>query len=87
MTLYDEVTATLAALDLDERDGAASALALAYAAAIDAMDDAERAKLVGTVGPGLLRCLESLGATPASRKAAPAHVSTGGTLAALRAVK
>lgn len=84
MTMRDEVEATLAALDLGPKDAAAAALALELAAAIDVLEGAERARLLGQLAPGLLRVLTALGATPEARGEKPAAVTTGGGLAALR---
>lgn len=87
MSLLADVEAALAAAEIDPRDVAAARLAREYAAAIDALDDESRPKLIGTIGPSLLKCLEALGLTPASRKDAPAAPPVTGALAALRSVK
>lgn len=48
----------------DDRDAGAVQLAITYAQLIDALVEP-----VEKVGPALLKCLESLGATPAARAA------------------
>jgi hypothetical protein len=64
--VHGAVVTTLAALDLDDEDVAAQALALSLASALDREDSGRtRAELAGK----LLATLESLGATPAARKA------------------
>jgi hypothetical protein len=80
--LITHVAATLDALDLQDSDDAAKALARKYAEVIDnsnghcrACDDPEcrrsntSAWSMRWLGPLLLQCLESLGATPAARSA------------------
>ena len=57
---------TLAALDLDEADQAAAALAWRLAETIDVEDSG---RTVSELAGKLLQVLESLGATPAARKA------------------
>lgn len=83
------VAATLDAIEPDGKDTAARKLAVKYAQVID--EAAEDPKLLAwamrNVGPLLLDCLESLGATPRARKTAggkPADAKPSG-LAALRA--
>lgn len=83
--LYPSVYATVMSLDIDRegKDGGAAKLALRYARLIDEASDAKQANVLRWLGPELLKVLESLGATPASRAAitkgakdkAPAHVS------------
>ena len=57
------VAQTIDALDLTEKDAGAVKLAMEYAQTIDA----GAADLLDKLGPKLLACLESLGATPAAR--------------------
>ena len=59
---------SLAALDLDGKDAAVVALARSYARVLDTSRDA--AWSARWIGPLYLACLESLQATPMSRKAA-----------------
>lgn len=65
MSLHDSVTASLEALELDPRDGAARDLAALYAREIDGDPDQ-----LDALGPKLLAVLESLGMTPRARTAA-----------------
>lgn len=69
--LRPAVDETVMALGLEDIDAAAVRLAESYADTIDAA--AGNAKLhswsIRWIGPELLKCLESLGATPAARKA------------------
>ncbi len=62
------VEASIAALELGDRDQAAAALALRYAEVMDNAKDPVWA--TRWIGPLLLRSLEELGATPKSRPAA-----------------
>jgi hypothetical protein len=70
-------------------DGAAVALALSYAARIDAAvasgDEVEATK-ASYLGPHLMNALRQLGGTPADRKALGGEEVVGGKLAHLRAV-
>ncbi len=59
------VDASVAALTLVPGDAAVAQLARAYARSIDVAQD--RPYVLEKLGPRLLRCLVSLGATPASR--------------------
>jgi hypothetical protein len=63
-TMSAAVAETVAALDLGSADAAAARLAAAYAESIDALSDEEWPRLIGQIGPSLLRCLEQLCATP-----------------------
>ena len=63
------VETSLAALNLGERYAAAAQLARRYAAVIDGASSPAAA--LRAVGPLLAKALAELGATPASRKAAP----------------
>jgi hypothetical protein len=83
--LVPAVEQTIAALKLGERDGAVGALALRYAASIDAA--ADPAAALRYLGPLLHKALESLGASPASRKGAAVRPerSAPSRLAQLRA--
>lgn len=78
--MQSAVAETLAALELGDDDAAARKLALAYAQTIDLSDghcrgcdddDCRRGETSGWamrwIGPLLLDCLESLGATPLGR--------------------
>lgn len=93
MTLREDVDASIAALSLTSADAGAAQLAREYAALIDSAigDDADRAWALRWIGPLLLDCLESLGATPAARarlkdgKQAPAPESPLDKLRAARA--
>jgi hypothetical protein len=67
-SLVAAVRETLAALDLKPVDRAAAVLARKYAKLIDEADDL--ASAMDRYGPRLFACLESLGATPASRRPA-----------------
>ena len=67
--LAPDVRATIAALELGGQDAAAAQLALALANAIDVAD--KPAAALRWLGPELLKCLESLGATPAARARLP----------------
>lgn len=85
------VAATLKALTLTEKDDAAAKLAEQYAHLID--DSADDPKLYAWslrwIGPLLLQCLESLGATPMARNAMKDKVPArepSGQLAKLRSV-
>jgi hypothetical protein len=62
-TLTEALTAALAALDSEPKDGAAVQLAKTYAAKVDADGDLSK------FGPLLLAALESLGMTPRGRAA------------------
>ena len=64
------VEASIAALELGERDAAAAMLARQYATVIDRAQDTAWA--LRYIGPLLLKSLESMGATPSTRKAKPA---------------
>lgn len=81
------VTQTLDALDVGDRDRGAVRLALEYAITIDGCRDPAWA--MRWLGPLLLDCLESLGATPLARSrikgSAPAAAPT--QLAKLRATR
>lgn len=85
------VRATLDALKLGDQDEAAKLLAVKYAKLIDA--SAGEAKLnawaLRWIGPQLLDCLEALGATPRSRKAAKpdGKGSADSALARMRAAR
>lgn len=64
--VHGAVVTALAELDLDDEDQAAAALALRLASAIDSE---ESGRTVAELAGKLLSTLESLGATPAARKA------------------
>lgn len=97
MTLREDVDASIAALSLTSADAGAAQLAREYATLIDSAigdghrDDADRAWALRWIGPLLLDCLESLGATAAARarlkdgKQAPAPESPLDKLRAARA--
>lgn len=74
-TITAAIETTLAALTLDDADTAAAELARKYAAAIDALEPADVPRLIGTIGPSLLKALEALGATPAARGKVKASMS------------
>ncbi len=80
MKIAPMVERTIAALDLEPEDAALYAgavqLARRYADAIDGLDDDQLPRLIGTIGPSLLKALEALRATPAARLSA---VPKGGT--------
>lgn len=65
--LTQAVQTTLDALILEPADTGAAELARKYAAAIDDLAPDDMPRLIGTIGPSLLRALEALGATPAAR--------------------
>lgn len=67
-SLVAAVRETITALDLKPVDRAAAVLARKYAKLIDEAEDL--ASAMDRYGPRLFACLESLGATPASRKPA-----------------
>lgn len=67
-----KVRETLNALDLTDADSAAKELAIRYAEVIDESNEADdagkfRAWAMRWIGPLLLDCLDSLGATPRGR--------------------
>ena len=83
--LSPAVEETLSALQLTEQDAAAAQLARRYAKVIDqARDPAWAARWLG---PELLRCLDALQATPASRKAAKPQPQGPSRLDQLRAAR
>lgn len=65
MSLVESVRASLEALEPDARDGAARALALEYAAQVDAAPE-----MLEALGPKLLAALDALGMTPRARSSA-----------------
>lgn len=65
--LSSAVATTLDALTLTPADTAAAELVRKYAAAIDRLPADDVPRLIGQIGPSLLRALEALGATPAAR--------------------
>ena len=67
--LLPAVEASIGALELGERDQAAAQLARRLAAVID--EAASPFAALRWLGPELLKCLESLGATPAARAKLP----------------
>jgi hypothetical protein len=69
---------------LTPSDSGLAALALEYAATIDAADDA---KTVGWLGPHLANVLRALGGAPAERTALGVDESVRGKLAELRAAR
>lgn len=78
MFLHDEVLESVEHLALRPEDGAAVALAVAYADAIDAAvagDDPYARTKALYLGPHLLKTLGELGATPAGRAAMAAKVA------------
>ncbi len=82
-TLTEAVTAAMGEMPwLKPSDGAMMALALSYAAQIDAAADA---KAVGWLGPHLGNVLRSLGGAPGDRKALGLDEAVRGQLAVLRA--
>jgi hypothetical protein len=68
MSLVESVSASLAALEVDERDAGARELAMSYATLIDAATDPW--DVMERLGPKLHVTLESLGLTPRARTAA-----------------
>jgi hypothetical protein len=64
------VEETLSALQLGERDAGAAQLARSYARLIDQAPEEGRVAALRAAGPLLLKALQALGATPASRAAA-----------------
>lgn len=78
------VVEAIGKLALAPEDVAAAALAVRYAAEIDAADD--RAEAMEKLGPKLLATLEAIGATPRSRAAGKPTVATA-RLEALRAAR
>jgi hypothetical protein len=82
--LAPAVTETIKHLTTSAEDAAAVKLAQRYAATIDAAEDRDAA--MEKLGPKLLACLESLGATPAARARLKggAPSAAGNRLAALR---
>jgi len=86
--LQSAVAGTITALDLTEKDRGAVRLACEYARIIDlACDNPE---ILNKLGPKLLACLESLGATPAARariKAVKPPDAKPNQLARLRAAR
>jgi hypothetical protein len=87
VSVLHEVDAALAAAEIDPRDVAVARLAREYARAIDALSPEDKPKLLGVLGPSLLKALDALNLTPAARgTSATAPVATGG-LAKLRAVR
>lgn len=82
------VQATINALQTAPEDTGAVKLAHSYAKAIDEAED--RAEALERLGPKLLACLESLGATPKARAAIRKGDTGGqsqGELAALRSAR
>lgn len=81
------VAETLRNLELSEEDAAAAVLAQRYADAIDNAED--QAEMLKELGPRLLACLESLGATPKARATMKKGTGGGGQgkLAQLRAAR
>lgn len=77
------VTDAVSALKLEAADMAAVHLALAYADAIDASQERDRA--LADLGPKLLQALTALGATPAARNGITKGGAQSGRLAELRA--
>ncbi|EHR62639.1 terminase small subunit [Saccharomonospora cyanea] len=73
-SVMDALRSTLGALDLDEEDQAACALAWRLAEAIDTEGSA---RALADLAGKLLQVLESLGATPAARKALVKGVDQG----------
>ncbi len=63
--LLPAVTETISALSLEAEDAAMVKLALHYARTID--QSPKREYTTRWVGPELMKCLESLGASPAAR--------------------
>ncbi len=63
--LQSAVADTIGALDLTSKDAGAVRLAHEYASAIDLC--CSNPEILEKLGPKLLACLESLGATPAAR--------------------
>ena len=89
-TMVAAVASTLDALALEDADAGAKRLAMTYAESLDSVgSDQELAKVIGIVGPSLLKCLESLGATPKARAEIGKKVDGGGEsqLAKLRAAR
>lgn len=70
MSLHEELEAALDAEPVAARDRAAAALALTYAADIDAGGD------LAKLGPALLSALEALCMSPRARKAAAKAVTS-----------
>jgi hypothetical protein len=77
------VEASIAALELAERDAAAAMLARQYATVIDRAQDTAWA--LRYIGPLLLKSLESLQATPSTRRARPAKPAGPNRVQQLRA--
>jgi hypothetical protein len=69
------VEKTIKALQLRPEDAGAVQLARKYARTIDGLDDEQLPKVLGVIGPSLLKALQALGATPDSR----AGAAKGGT--------
>ncbi len=89
--LRPAVDETVRALALEDIDAAAVRLAESYADTIDAAIGNEKthAWSIRWIGPELLKCLESLGATPAARNAVKEEkpIVSESPLAKLRAVR
>lgn len=86
-TLVAEVEAALAGMTwLEPTDCAAKALALKYAAQIDAAANLTGPELTKALylGPHLLNALRALGGTPAERQALEPKGGVGGKLGKLR---
>lgn len=83
--LRPAVASALEALQLGPEDAGISALALAMATAIDAMDESERARMIGQTAPALLRVLEAADARARRRGHKPTGVPSG--LEKLRAAR
>ena len=83
--LLPVVEASIAALELGERDTAAAQLARRYAEVMDNAKDPVWA--TRWIGPLLLRSLEELGATPKSRPSAKKAPGRENRVAALRSAR